>query len=166
MKYFFFSLVLQKLRLFFAAIKEVFKVIKLALRKRTNTLMALFRSAAEIHFSAVMHKPSSRRQRGVFSFRGQKHRRAFQSIASVLVFGRAVSAQALDNALFDGVQWLTRPHLSPRPSPALQPTRAPMQKPNALRHPPTDSCTHTHTHTPVLALCICPLEDSSSCLCY
>lgn len=101
-----------------------------------------------------MYKPSSQHQRRVFS--RAKAQPCFQSIESVLVFWRAVSVQALDNVLFDGVQWLTRPHLSPRPLLLSSPHALPCKNQNAHRHPPTDSWAHTYTlpntHSRFLAL--------------
>lgn len=109
-----------------------------------------FLSAAEIHFSCLMYKPSSRRQRGVFS--RAKAQPCFQSIESVLVFWRAVSVQALDNVLFDGVQWLTRPHLSPRPLLLSSPHALPCKAKHTDIHP----LTHTHTHKHTLPLSLHP----------
>lgn len=106
-----------------------------------------FLSAAEIHVSFLMCKPSSRRQRGVFS--RAKAQPCFQSIESVLVFWRAVSVQALDNVLFDGVQWLTRPHLSPRPLLLSSPHALPCKAKHTDIHPLTHA--HSQTHTPALS---------------
>lgn len=108
-----------------------------------------FLSAAEIHFSFLMYKPSSRRQRGVFS--RAKAQPCFQSIESVLVFWRAVSVQALDNVLFDGVQWLTRPHLSPRPLLLSSPHALPCKAKHTDIHPLTHTHAHSQTHTPALS---------------
>lgn len=79
----------------------------------------------------------------------------FLQIEGVLVLWRAVSVQALDNILFDGAEWLTRPHLSPRPL--------------LLSSPHTLPCSSKHTSTHRLhpsLLSILPPEDSASCLCY
>lgn len=88
----------------------------------------------------------------------------FQSIESVLVFCRAVSAQALDNILFDGVQWLTRPNLSPRPLMLSSPHALPCKTKRTQTSTHWLMCTHTHAHS--RSFCILPLEDSGSCLCY
>lgn len=108
-----------------------------------------FLSAAEIHVSFLMCKPSSRRQRGVFS--RAKAQPCFQSIEGVLVFWRAVSVQALDNVLFDGVQWLTRPHLSPRPLLLSSPHALPCKAKHTDIHPLTHTHAHSQTHTPALS---------------
>jgi len=88
----------------------------------------------------------------------------FQSMESVLIFWRAVWVQALDNGLFDGVQWLTRPHLSPRPLLLSSPHALPCKTKRTQTSTHWLIYTHSQTHTP--ALCILPLEDSGSCLCY
>lgn len=92
-----------------------------------------------------MSKPCSRHQEEILFFLRAKTQQRFRSIKSVLIFWRAVSVQALDNVLFDGVQWLTRPHLSPRPL-LLSSPHAPCRT-KCYRHPPTDSHTHSQKRT-------------------
>lgn len=129
-----------------------------------DTWMGLL-SAPEIHLSSCSDVQTQFTDSVSSVFHGQKHS-CFQSIESALVLWQVVSEQALDNVLFDGVQWLTRPHLSPRPLLLSSPHTLPCKNQNAHRHPPTDSfvCAHTQSHTQTL--CILSLEDSGSCLCY
>lgn len=117
LKYFCFSPVLQKLRFSFFFFLQLLKRSSKSLNLCSESVQipwwpfkALLKSISLLWCTNPAHGVSEE----CFLSRA-KAQPCFQSIASVLVFWRAVSVQALDNALFDGVQWLTRPHLSPRP---------------------------------------------------
>lgn len=62
-----------------------------------------------------------------------------------------MSVQALDNVLFDGVQWLTRPHLSPRPLRLSSPHALPCKTKHTQTSTHWLTYTHSETHTPALS---------------